>query len=443
MKIPSTDRMSKRNLILYIIIILFSGLSIANAQNYWLKSTIPNADMPLNRVTSSDSLNFYIAADSGKIFHSSDGGINWISQNTGIQNNIIDIDFINVNTGYAIAWEYGSVNPNFIGSIILRTTNGGQVWDANYKIDTNIFYSKISFVNNQFGFLLGHPIGIVRTTDGGVNWRKDHIDTTGQVYGYPIKNIVTIGSQFAIASGGFMDLAGVMWRTTNAGQNWTSMGVAPEPLYAIHSFDNQNFIAVGGDFEYGASMVKTSNAGQSWDYIPFNEFGIGLGISFRTSAEGWIALGLGQKFIYTLDAGKRWLVFMTPNEETIYDVNFSGKRHGVAVGQHAAILRYNSDLVGIQNTNSALPSSIELKQNYPNPFNPGTIISFTLDKPKNVSLKIYDMLGKEVKILIDGMVKPGEHKVKFDAADIPAGIYFYTLKTGNEFSQTKKMILVK
>ena len=105
--------------------------------------------------------------------------------------------------------------------------------------------------------------------------------------------------------------------------------------------------------------------------------------------------------------------------------------------------RYNSDLVGIQNTNTGLPASIELKQNYPNPFNPETIISFSLDKPKNVSLVIYDMLGKEVKTLINGMVKPGEHKIKFDASEIPAGVYFYTLKTGNEFTQTKKMILVK
>jgi len=434
--------MLKRNYksILLLILLLFSCHSYA--QNYWLKSVLPNSDMTLNKVTSADSLKFYIAADSGKIFYSSNAGVNWVSQNTGIPNNIVDINFVDVNTGYAIAWEYGSINPNFFGSIILKTTNGGQVWDAKYKIDTNIFYSKISFINNQFGFLLGHPIGIVRTTDGGQNWIKDHLDSSF-VYGFPVKNIETIGSQFGIACGGFMDLAGVVWRTSNGGQNWISLGVAPEPLYDIHFFDNQNFIAVGGDFEYGASMVKTSDAGLNWEYLPFNEFGIGLSISFRSEVEGWIALGLGQKFLYTLDGGNRWGVFLTPNGETILDVKFSGKRHGVAVGQNASILLYNSDLVGLQNTNSGLPASIELKQNYPNPFNPETIISFSLDKPKNVSLKIYDLLGKEVKTLINGMLKPGEHKVKFDAADIPAGIYFYTLKTDNEFSQTKKMILVK
>lgn len=436
--------MNKRKYILFFLLIIFLSTGNLFAQEYWIKSALPfPADMTLNKVTNSDSLKFYIAADSGKIFYSSNAGVNWITQNTGIQNNIVDINFVDVNTGYAIAWEYGSINPNFFGSIILKTTNGGQIWDANYKIDTNVFYSKVSFINNQFGFLLGHPIGIVRTTDGGINWNKDHLDSTNLVYGFPIKNIKTIGTQFGIACGGFMDLAGVIWRTTNGGINWSSEGVAPEPLYAIHFFDNQNFIAVGGDNEYGASLVRTTNAGLNWSYSAFEQFGIGLGISFRTSAEGWIALGLGQKFLFSLDGGDRWNVYTTHDLESIQDVIFSNKRHGVAVGQHAAILRYNSDLVGIQNTNTGLPASIELKQNYPNPFNPETVISFSLDKPKNVSLVIYDMLGKEVKTLINGMVKPGEHKIKFDAAEIPAGVYFYTLKTGNEFTQTKKMILVK
>ncbi len=426
----------------YILLFLFL-FSSAYSQNYWLKSTLPNSNMTLNRVINTDSLKFYIAADSGKIFYSSNAGVNWVTQNTGIQNNITDINFINANTGFAIAWEYGTINPNFFGSIILKTTNGGQIWDANYKIDTNIFYSKISFSTPQFGLLLGHPSGIQRTTDGGLNWSKDHIDTTNNIYGFPIKNVETIGTDFAIACGGFMDLSGVMWRTTNGGQNWSSLGVAPEPLYGLHFFDNQNFVAFGGDYEYGASMVRTTNAGLNWDYMSLNEFGIGMGISFRTSNEGWVALGIGQSFYYTLDGGKRWAVSMTPNGEAILDLKFSTKRHGVAVGQHASILRYNSDLVGIENFITSLPASLELKQNYPNPFNPETVISFSLDRPQNVSLKIYDMLGKEVKTLIDGMIIPGIHNVKFDASNISAGVYFYTLKTGNDFSQTKKMILVK
>jgi len=425
----------------YILLAIFFISNTVYSQNFWQRVEL-NANITLNKLAYSDSVNFYIAADSGKIFHSSNAGSNWRVQQTGILNTIIDVDFINSNTGFALAWEYGGINPNFFGSIILKTTNAGVNWNNSFRIDSNVFYSKISFIDEVNGFLLGHPIGILRTSNAGNTWHRDNLDTNF-VFGLPIKNIKTIGTQFGIACGGFMDLAGVIWRTTNGGINWSSQGVSPEPLYALHFFDSTHFIAVGGDFEYGASLCTTTDAGVTWSYTPFEEFGIGYGIAFRTPLEGWIACNIGQRFIFTEDAGKRWTVWMTPNGESINDVKFSNKRNGVAIGNQGAILKYNTTLVNIANNSLSLPSSIQLKQNYPNPFNPETIISFNLDKPEYISLKIYDMLGKEIKILTDGMMKPGEHKIKFDAVDIPAGAYYYTLKSGTSFSQTKKMILVK
>ncbi|MBX7044394.1 MAG: T9SS type A sorting domain-containing protein [Ignavibacteria bacterium] len=410
--------------------------------DYWLKIDLPNSDMTLNRVISIDSLKFYIAADSGKIFYSSNGGLNWVQQNTGILNNIGDICFSDANTGYAIAWEYGTINPNFYGTIILKTTNGGLNWNSNYKLDTNQFYTKITFVNNQYGYLVGFPTRIQKTTNNGNSWTQDSIELSPSS-GYPVYNVKTIGTQFAIACGGHMDLAGVIWKTTNGGANWKSMGVAAEPLYAIYFLDNQNFMAVGGDFEYGASLVTSSDAGVTWNYTPFNEFGIGRGISFRTLREGWIALEIGQKFMYTMDAGKRWGYYSTPNGESIKDVYFSNNRHGIAVGQHAAILCYNTALVGVENAEAWLPESVALRQNYPNPFNPATIISFTLDRTKNVEIKIFDALGKEIRTLVSKAFTQGEHSIKFDAANLPAGVYFYTLKTRDNHSITKKMVLVK
>jgi hypothetical protein len=85
--------MNKRNYTIFFLLIFLTASSFAYSQDYWLKSTLPNANMNLNKVTSADSLKFYIAADSGKIFYSSNAGVNWISQNTGIPNNIIDIRF--------------------------------------------------------------------------------------------------------------------------------------------------------------------------------------------------------------------------------------------------------------------------------------------------------------------------------------------------------------
>jgi len=84
----------------------------------------------------------------------------------------------------------------------------------------------------------------------------------------------------------------------------------------------------------------------------------------------------------------------------------------------------------------------ELKNNFPNPFNPVTIIQYSIDKYEFVSLKIYDILGNEVKTLIRNIHSPGEYKISFNASDLSSGIYFYSLTTSSS-SLTKKMLLIK
>jgi hypothetical protein len=88
------------------------------------------------------------------------------------------------------------------------------------------------------------------------------------------------------------------------------------------------------------------------------------------------------------------------------------------------------------------PLSFELYQNYPNPFNPTTTIEFDIPERSNVKLIIYDILGREVKKLIDKELDPGKYKVNFDAKDLSSGVYFYTLRT-SKFTKTNKMLLIK
>ncbi|NUN68481.1 MAG: lamin tail domain-containing protein [Bacteroidetes bacterium] len=87
-------------------------------------------------------------------------------------------------------------------------------------------------------------------------------------------------------------------------------------------------------------------------------------------------------------------------------------------------------------------TSYALGQNYPNPFNPASSIQYQLPAAGMVTLKVYDMLGKEVAVLVNGVRSAGEHTARFDAAHLPSGIYFYTLRTGS-FTQTRKMLLMK
>ena len=83
-----------------------------------------------------------------------------------------------------------------------------------------------------------------------------------------------------------------------------------------------------------------------------------------------------------------------------------------------------------------------LSENYPNPFNPATTITFTLDETAPVSLKIYDLLGREVAALIDGILPGGTHSIHWEAGDRAGGVYFFRLTAG-DFHQTKRMLLVR
>ncbi|MCL4538602.1 MAG: T9SS type A sorting domain-containing protein, partial [Bacteroidetes bacterium] len=90
----------------------------------------------------------------------------------------------------------------------------------------------------------------------------------------------------------------------------------------------------------------------------------------------------------------------------------------------------------------SVPSSFMLKQNYPNPFNPATTIEYEVSSKQYVALKVYNVLGQKVALLVNGEQSPGYYKVNFDASRLPSGVYFYRLEAGS-YSATKKMVLIR
>ncbi len=82
-----------------------------------------------------------------------------------------------------------------------------------------------------------------------------------------------------------------------------------------------------------------------------------------------------------------------------------------------------------------------LEQNYPNPFNPSTVIRYSIAHASSVELKVFDLLGKEIKLLVTGRQEAGSYQVKLDSQGLTAGLYFYRLRAG-EFCDTKKMIII-
>ena len=114
---------------------------------------------------------------------------------------------------------------------------------------------------------------------------------------------------------------------------------------------------------------------------------------------------------------------------------------GTLISDMGAFGGWEYIMIGIEHP-SSLPNGFALMQNFPNPFNASTVIEFQLPEASNVMLTVYDLLGREVDILIDNYMLPGVHTAIFDASSLPSGIYLYRLQTDNQ-SSIKKMILLK
>jgi endo-1,4-beta-xylanase len=126
-------------------------------------------------------------------------------------------------------------------------------------------------------------------------------------------------------------------------------------------------------------------------------------------------------------------------QTTCYLVHANGKARP-ALEWLAQYIKDNP--TGVEEEENILPSSFELGQNYPNPFNPTTKINYSIVQTSEVKLTVYDILGREVRILVNNVQSPGLYTVTFNANDLASGVYFYRLKAGN-FYATKKLMLIK
>jgi len=99
-------------------------------------------------------------------------------------------------------------------------------------------------------------------------------------------------------------------------------------------------------------------------------------------------------------------------------------------------------MTSVKEIAAEIPGSFALLQNYPNSFNPSTTISFDIPQRSHVKLVVYDVLGREVKILVDDEKAAGRYEVKFDATGLTSGVYFYRIVAEN-FTQVREMVVVK
>jgi photosystem II stability/assembly factor-like uncharacterized protein len=435
---------SKKNKILLVILFLTACQNISIAQGTWERLNSPTNNN-LTSVYFVDSLYGWAAGFSGTIIHTTNCGDDWIIQDSKTEYNIRDIFFLDRNLGWAVYWE--AFNYPF-GTYVLKTTNGGADWLSSSHPVESIFSQCILFMDSLNGWMGGKPYPIVRTTDGGNTWTEAEIDSSTYSE-FPVYNIKFYNPAIGYAAGGVVDCCGIIWKTTNGGNNWFANDtpyIAPEPNYQLYIKDSLNVLAVGGDFEptgFGVSMYRTFDGGGTWQFEYIGISGVAWDIDFRNEYEAWAPLGGEQKLIFSLDSGLTWSVIPTPDSTTIFNISFPDSLHGFGVGSDGAIIKYKPDsTVNVFVHEKLNPQGFVLEQNYPNPFNPTTKIEFRISNFEFVSLKVYDVLGNEVANLVNEELAEGSYEINFDAGRLSSGVYFYTLSVPG-FLSSKKMILLR
>ncbi len=451
-------------------------LRSTNGGNNWTPFPSPFLSVgtlnTLNRVLSTTDNNSYIVGDEGSLALTSNGGSNWEVLIRG--DTLKAVHFLNKSFGFAS----GS------GGHLLKTIDGGGNW-LDIQSGTTNTINDIYFKDSLNGLYIGCFGTVGKTTNSGLNWHVQSLNPsialrdfytrndTGLVIGTngKIYKTTNLGNNWIEKSSGltlalnsiclrnenFLQIAGdsgVVLRSSDFGENWQSAFVVPSKRLNSISFSNLNIGFIVGDT---GRVFKTTNGGLNWSLeLPITGNNLKF-INFVNQNTGFI-IGSRSTTMKTTNGGINW-GFQSMG---IYQINDNNKIFSVdslnsyIVGENSYVFKSTDGggninyPVGINPVSNEIPERYSLRQNYPNPFNPVTKIQFEIPLSRGVSggrgvltrIVIYDLLGREVTILVNEQLKPGSYEVNWDGTGFASGVYFYSLVT-ESFVETKRMVLVK
>lgn len=379
----------------------------------------------------------WACGDGGVILKTTNGGNNWIQQFTGVTNkNLFGIHPVDSDYVYCVGWF----------QTILKSTNGGTNWqilrNGTYGNDPSLF--EVFFLDRNKGWMLRNSY-ILRTSNGG-----DSFDSTLLPYGY-LRDVY-----FKDALNGIVcaDAAGI-FKSTDGGVTWNqvTIPIAMElPDFFKESFIGNTGWVVGRGSNtppLGHMVWKTTDFGTTWDTIarvisnqPFDYET--YCVNFSSLNTGWCGGTFGQIF-KTTNGGFNWIQQQMPSTNFRRSMWFYNDSIGWGAGGGGQIVRTTTggQYLAIEPIGGEVPQKFELKQNYPNPFNPSTQINFALPQNSFVTVKIYNAISEEIARLVNNEFKSaGSYSVTFDGSNFSSGIYFYSIEAG-QYKETKKMVLIK
>jgi len=394
----------------------------------WTNAIFPNNDgSPYYSIEMSKDDTNRVYAGNVRIYRSSDNGNNW-SQIFTPENS--PYNFPSVGT-MANAIEECKFSPNIVmaGFEIQNTNKGGLFVSEDYGNNWEQIYLEtstdgedvdiadivfnlegsdtVAYVGAIYDLSVPQGRSIYRVVKNGSNWlASQDMDATGTAVGYPIT--ATIQDLEITASSDTIYATG-----TDAGINH------PITYYKIVSGTN-----------LWTTMTTTG--------YPFSS---GKQATAVTIGVDTIYVAVDNEIYYFPLGGTQWqLGYSYPVGTRINFLYFDELLAGTSFGLYGHIGIKNP--TAIESETEYIPDNYSLEQNFPNPFNPTTTIRFSIPNSEFVSLKIYNVLGKEVANLINENRSAGSYKIYFDGSHLASGVYFYRLRAG-KFELTKKLLLIK
>jgi hypothetical protein len=372
----------------------------------------------------------WICGYNSVVLKTTNGGVNWI--NVGVNGITPGVSLINIFAlNENIVMTAGYIGSNTYG---FRTSNGGANW-------TQVFYQPGGFINAVWlnssgtGFMTGDPVGsrwsMWKTTNNGAAWDSTglYLQQAGTETGFNNSLSVSYDRIW------FGTNSSKIYYSTNSGLNFIPITVPVSSVYSIFMDGMGNGIA-GGE-----NLIKTTNNGSNWTLMTVPGTGNISGVSgIYGLGPLWYVRGpsiysgniFGFNLAYTAPAGT--YRFINPMLNSFKGSLFAVRNNG-GISKAAVI---------IPEVKILHEKVIEkLYQNYPNPFNPKTKIFFEISYTGNVSITVFDLLGRKVETLMDEKLNTGRYNVKWDGSAYPAGVYFYNMIINGKLVETKKMLLIK